>query len=114
MTASHKQRTALQNRSLHKYCTMVATALNDSGHDMRRTLKASIEIPWTPESVKEHLWRPIQIAMLNIESTTDLDSAQPSIIYDCLSRHLASKLGISVEWPHENKLKGVEQYREAK
>ena len=98
----HPKRTIKQNKAMHKYFAMVAEALNESGFDMRKTLKASIDIPWTPESVKNHLWRPIQEVMLNIESTSELDSADPSEVYNVLSRHLATKLGVSVPWPHND------------
>ena len=33
-----KQRTQAQNRSLHKYLTMLSDALNDAGLDMKKTL----------------------------------------------------------------------------
>ena len=97
-----KQRTSLQNRSLHKFCQMLADVLNDAGYDMKRTLKHDVEIPWTMENVKNHLWRPIQTALTEKESTTDLDTVEPSQIHEVLSRHLASKLGVSVPpWPCE-------------
>lgn len=94
------QRTNLQNRSLHKFCEMVADALNDAGLDMKTVLKPGIEIAWTQDNVKEYLWRPIQKAMYpQKESTTDLNTVEPSRIYEVLNRHLAEKFGISVEWP---------------
>lgn len=54
-----KQRTYLQNRSLHLFFTELANALNEAGLDMRKTLNPDVEIPWNSQSVKEHLWRPI-------------------------------------------------------
>ncbi len=99
MNDDSRQRTLQQNKSLHLYCEMVAEALNDAGFDMRRTLKHDVEIPWTKDTVKDYLWRPIQEALLQKESTTELDTAEPSKVYEILSRHLAQKLGISVVWP---------------
>lgn len=95
------QRTGQQNKALHKYCNMVAEALNDAGLDMRKVLKPEVEIPWTGTSVKNSLWRPIQDAMLDKESTTELDTSQVDAVYKVLSRHLSSKLGINVEFPSE-------------
>lgn len=97
-----KQRTSRQNRSLHKFCQQLADILNDAGYDMKRTLKHDVEIPWTMENVKNHLWRPIQTALTEKESTVDLDTVEPSQIHQVLSRHLASKLGVTVPpWPCE-------------
>ena len=96
-----KRRTSLQNRSLHLFCQQLADALNTAGLDMRKTLKHDIEIPWTMENVKNHLWRPIQKAMTEKHSTTEMDSAEPSQIYEVLNRHLGEKFGISVPWPCE-------------
>lgn len=93
------KRTIQQNRSLHKFCELLAIALNDAGLDMKKTLKEEIEIPWTKESVKEHLWKPIQVVMVDKESTTEMDTVEPSIIYETLNRHLSQKFGISVDWP---------------
>ena len=94
-------RTPLQNRSLHKYCTMLAEELNNSGQDMRKTLKPEIEIPWTMESIKNLMFKPIIKAMFDVDSTTDLDTKQISEAYEVLNRHTAQKLGVSVIWPHE-------------
>ena len=95
----HPTRTGKQNKALHLYCEMLAKALNDSGQDMRRTLKQEIDIPWTKESVKEHLFKPILELMTNETSTTKMDTVDPSAVYETLNRYTASKLGVSVEWP---------------
>ena len=94
-------RTPLQNRSLHKYCTMLADALNESGQDMRATLKPEIDIPWTMENIKNLMFKPIIKAMFDVDSTKDLDSKQIGEAYEVLNRHTAEKLGVSVIWPHE-------------
>jgi len=93
------KRTIQQNKSLHKYCTLLADALNDAGYDMRKTLKPEIDIPWTPQSVKNHLWRPIQMAMYNKESTADLDTKEPSEVHKVLDRHTAERFNISIAFP---------------
>ena len=99
MEKEAKQRTLTQNRALHQYYTHLAAALNASGYDMRRTLKQDVEIPWTPDLVKQWLWKPIQNAMLNKESTTQLTTKEIDEVLDVLTRHLGEKLGISVEFP---------------
>ena len=96
-----KQRTPLQNRSLHKFCQMLADALNDAGLDVQKTLRHDIEIPWNGTLVKELIWRPIQEAMTDKHSTTELDRIEPSQIYEVLSRHLGEKFGLFVPFPSE-------------
>jgi len=93
------QRTNKQNKSMHMYFDLLAGALNDAGLDMKTVLKPGVEIPWTRESVKKHLWKPIQEIMADKESTADMDTKEPSDIYQVLDRHISSKFGVHVEWP---------------
>lgn len=95
-----KQRTLTQNAAMHLFFGWLADALNDAGYDMRKTLRNDIDIPWTPASVKEHLWRPIQIAMTEKQSTKDITTVEPTAIHEVLSRHLGERLGIQCPpWP---------------
>ena len=93
------QRTKLQNRSLHKYFELLADELNNAGLDMRKVLKPSIAIPWSAKTVKNCLWREVQNAQLIKKSTTQLDTAEISKIYDTLNRHLGEKFGVHVPFP---------------
>jgi hypothetical protein len=99
------QRTDKQNRSLYKWFDQVADCLNDAGLDMKVVLKPEVEIPWTKESVKNHLWRPIQILMMDKESTAEMETVDPDKVARVISRHLASNLGIELPpWPsNENR-----------
>ena len=95
-----KQRTLTQNRALHLFCQWLADTLNDAGYDMRRTLREDVEVPWTQNSVKEHLWRPIQEAMTQKQSTTEITTVEPTAIHQVLSRHLGERLGVRCpDWP---------------
>lgn len=93
------QRTLTQNAALHKYCQILADDLNEAGLDMKQVIKPGIDIPWTMESVKQNLWKPVQIAVTGKESTTKPLTNEYSEIYEVLSRHLSMKLGIDVAWP---------------
>ena len=93
------QRTLLQNSAIHKYFELLANDLNSAGLDMKRTLKASTDIPWTAVNVKEHLWRPIQIILTEKESTKKLDRKEVSEVYEVLARHMSEKFGISTPFP---------------
>ena len=89
-----KPRTEQQNRSLHLLFRMLAEELNLAGLDMRKTLKPDIDIIWTDKSVKEYLWRPIQKAMYQKKSTTELNKQEEiDKIYEVICRHLADKFG---------------------
>ena len=99
-----KQRSNLQNSSLHLYLSHLSEALNDAGYDMKRTLKQEVDIPWDKDGVnaKEHLWRPIQKLLTKKDSTTKLTTKECVYIYEVLSRHLVDKLSINVPWPSKD------------
>lgn len=100
ITKPKKSRTITQNAALHKYCELLAEALNDAGLDMRRVIKEEVDIPWNMQNVKEHLWRPIYTAVTHEHSTTKADTSQYGEVYSVLSRHLSQKLeGLYVPWP---------------
>jgi len=94
------QRTEKQNRALHKFFTQLAEVLNDAGLDQRTVLKPNIQIPWSPESIKENLWRPVQEVYLGKRSTTELDTKDINAIYDIINRHLGERFGVFVDFPH--------------
>jgi hypothetical protein len=93
-------RTIQQNKAMHAYFANLAQALNDAGLDMKKVLKPHVEIPWTPTSIKTFMWKPVQDAMLDKESTTELDTSQVDAVYKVLSRHISEKFGINVEFPN--------------
>jgi hypothetical protein len=85
-------RTIPQNSALHLGLGMIAKTLNEAGLDMRKVLKPEIDIPWTLESVKEYLFRPIMKAMYHKKSTTELSKiGEIEEIWDVLMRHLGEK-----------------------
>ena len=94
-----KQRTTKQNSALHLWLTRLAAVLNAAGLDMKKVLKPSVDIPWTQDSAKEYLWRPIQIAMSGEVSTATADKDDYLQTYETLNRHLSIKFGVSLEWP---------------
>lgn len=102
--AGTNQRTLQQNKALHMYFTLLADELNSSGYDMKRTLKPSVEIPWTPENVKEYLWRPIQEAYVNKESTRELTTKEIDKVYDVLNKHLGENTGVTVVFPSKEEI----------
>ena len=99
---SRKRRTGQQNKSLWLFFERLSEALNAAGYDMKKTLKHDVDIPWTKQSVHDHIWVPVQEAMTGKDSTTEMNTVDPSEIYEVVSRHLGEKTGVFVKWPsHE-------------
>ena len=96
------QRTLQQNKALHQYFRLLAEELNNAGYDMRRTLKPGVDIPWSSETVKEYLWKPIQNAQLMKQSTKDLTTKEIDLVYDTLNRHLWQTTGVTIEFPSQD------------
>lgn len=99
-----KQRTDQQRKAIEVYCRELATALNDAGLDQRAVLsqmREGVEIPWSQDTVKDTLWRRIQVAILGKESTTKLGSDEVSRVYDVLNRWTGQTFGVSVPFPEK-------------
>lgn len=96
----YPQRTQLQNKSLHLWYVLLAKELNAAGLDMRTVLKPEIDIPWTAETVKEHLWRKVQIAHSGKSSTAELTTNEITAIYEILNKHIGEKFGVHVPFPN--------------
>jgi stalled ribosome rescue protein Dom34 len=94
-----KKRTIQQNKALHKYFDNLAKSLNSAGLDMKTVLKPGVDIPWSKESVKEFIWKPIQRAYKIKDSTTALETKDINIIYETITRHLGEKFGITEPFP---------------
>ena len=97
-------RTAKQNSSLHKYLELLCVALNDAGLDMKEVMgkiSKSSTIPWSASAIKERLWRPVQIASFDVESSAKLDTIEINVVYESLNNITASQLGVSIPWPSE-------------
>ena len=93
------QRTDQQNKALHKYFRMLAEALQDADYDMR---ELKVDIRPTEELVKKYMWKPVQEALYDKKSTTDLSISEVSEVYDHLNRALIDKLSIHVPFPSED------------
>lgn len=93
-------RTILQNRALHKYFTIIANELNDLGIEYQYTgiSGKTFELRYTTDLVKTFIWKPIQLALFNIESTTKINTQQINEIVDVLTKFFGDR-GIVVEFP---------------
>lgn len=79
-------------KGLKIYCEMIAKALNDAGQDMRGVLKTNTQVWWDKDSVKEFLWRPVQVLQLQKKSTTQLSTREIDEVYDTVNRHLGKHI----------------------
>ena len=84
---------------MHLYFRLLADALNDAGQDMRKTLRQDIDIPWTPISVKENLWKPVLLAYKQKTSTTQMNTRDIDAIYDIINREIGGRTGVFVPFP---------------
>lgn len=91
-----KKRTNSQNRGLHLFFTQLATVLNEMGLDMRTVLKPTYNLDWNSYNVKEHIWKPFQIAIMGEESTTKLKKTEGQIekIHATIMRELGNRHGV--------------------
>lgn len=106
-----EQRTPRQNRSLHKYCELVARELQNMGFTMQDVAKriTMVEVVPTTYIVKEMIWKPIETAALGKNSTKDLTTDEVNKVYEIMSMFLSKQFGISLPFPSEIDLIDYEQ-----
>ena len=99
------KRTSLQNRSIHKYCGLLAKAFNDGGLDMVKVLEQkNAEVSWSMDAVKDVIWKPIQLALFpDKPSTTQLETHEVTKVYEQIARHMASRFNINQSFPNRNR-----------
>ena len=93
-----KQRTPTQNKCVHLYCEQVAQELTSKGITYDMFFDPGFEVPWNMLTVKENVWRPLQIAICSKVSTTEPLTTDYNKIYDYVNLKLAN-YEIHVPWP---------------
>ena len=95
-------RSVKQNSSVHLFCEFVSVELNELGMEFRYFgLKGSVmSTRYTMLIVKEHFWKPLQMTLFGIKSTTKIDTNQINEIVDILTKFFADK-GVLIEFPSE-------------
>lgn len=96
-------RTSAQNKAIHVGCQLVADALNGAGLDMRTVIKPEIDIPWTKDSVKQYLFKPILALMYGKDHTADMEKLEePEAVWETMMRFLMEKHGVEyIAFPHD-------------
>ena len=95
-----ESRTTQQNSSLHLYFTFIANELNELGMEFQYfgvTGKA-LSMKYTPHIVKDYFWKPIQLTLFDVETTTKLNSNQMNNIIDIVTKFFADK-GVVIPFP---------------
>lgn len=101
-----------QQNTLHAYCEAVGDCANDHGLECVLSsplLRREITVPWTRDSVKKHMWMPVQIAMYPDKiSTKDLATHEVPLVADVLARWLATEYGLDIPFVCQERRKGVQ------
>jgi len=82
-----KNRTALQNNSIHLLFKKTADEFNDAGLDIKQSIPANVQ--WSLQSVKDYIWRTLQKARTGKESTTQLTTTEIDAVYDEYNKYLS-------------------------
>jgi allophanate hydrolase subunit 1 len=99
------QRSTAQNRSLHKWLTLLADELNASGQSLGDGKLVKLPVRYTGANLKEHVLKPYLNALWpEKESTTELSTAEIQMLYQDLDHIIAERSGCHVEWPSEESL----------
>jgi len=105
------KKTSQQTKALHLWFKQVADVLNEGGMDRRKILKSSILIPWSSESIKRDIWKPLLKTMYGVESTTEMKRHQINPILNIIYRELGKRAkGIELpEFPNRDLLEQKEK-----
>lgn len=100
LKALSDKRSSKQNRALHKLFTIMSEQLNEMGLEFQYCgVKGSmLSTRYTPEVVKNYFWRPIQMALFDIESTKHINTIQINEIVDVIAKFFGER-GVIIEFP---------------
>lgn len=95
-----KYRTLTQNSALHLYFEFIATELNNLGLEFnyQGLIVDNLSSVYTSNIVKEFIWRPIQITLFDIESTTKINTRQINEIINVITKYFGDK-GVNLQFP---------------
>ena len=98
--AKKSTRTLKQNRAMYLYFTMIADQLNEIGLEFTfQGLKGEpINTRYNSTLIKETLWKPIQMALFEKESTTEINTSEMNEIIDVITKFFAER-GVTLLFP---------------
>lgn len=93
-------RSQQQNKALHLYFTLICYNLNELGLEFiyNGITGKQFSLRYTPELVKEMIFKPIMMAMFDIKTTTKINTLQINEIIDVITKFFGDK-GIVLEFP---------------
>ena len=100
-TIEKADRTYRQNRTIHLLFRRMAEALNDAGFEIRHPMKADLEIPYSEESVKELLYKPIITSYFKVNRSSELNTEQLSESMEILVDAVNRNTGVYVHIPSQ-------------
>lgn len=100
-TIQKMDRTYRQNRTIHLLFRRMAEALNEAGFEISHPFKPDLEIPWSEESVKDLLYRPIITSYFKVDRSSLLDTAQLSESMEILIDAVNRNTGVLVHIPSQ-------------
>ncbi len=100
LKAFSDNRSSKQNRALHKLFTIMSEQLNEMGLEFNYdgVTGKKLSTRYTPDVVKNYFWRPIQMALFDIESTKHINTVQINEIVDVISKFFGER-GVVIEFP---------------
>ena len=105
---TEKQRTVLQNNSIHLGCTQIADVLIEHGISLSVAIK-NLDVRPTMHSIKD-VFRSIANAKYGVESTSELSTWQVNEVWKDLAKALEESTGIPIYFPSNEQLINQEDY----
>ena len=95
-----QKRSSQQNKALHLLFQNIAFELNRIGMEFTYNGIKGMEIQttYTPEIVKEFIWKKLQQSLYGKESTTQLTTSDINMIFEILGKWFSEK-GVIIEFP---------------
>jgi len=101
-----KQRTKPQNKSLHLYFKWLEIAFKEAGITMTDLIElpfVELDLSVDETFIKKKIWKPIQKALIDEESTAQAKRGDYTEVHDTVNRWTSDRFGISVPWPSKEK-----------
>ena len=104
------QRSIKQNSSAHLWFTHIADTFNEHGLDIQAVLEKRVGFIWTPEAVKEVLFKGAMKYMYPTKtSTTQLTTKEFATLAESLQAAIARDYGLDIDIPSQETLERKER-----
>ena len=94
-----ERRTSKQNRSLHKWFSLVSEEANEKGLTLNKLFTKPQNMRITPETLKM-LFKEYAKRMYNKDSTTKLTKQEIAILIEVFEQVYAERLDCTIPFPH--------------